>query len=87
MLYNHFMLIYFYSSGIISFLLTIYDLKIKKDEEKIEMIENYRDSFPIDLEYLLYIISLLFGFITLPVTILNRIYKLFTGKDIIPKDF
>ena len=81
------MLVYFYASGIISFLLTVYDLKIKKDEEKLELIENYRDSFPVDLEYLLYIFSLLLGFISLPLTILNKIYKLFTGKDLIPKDF
>ncbi len=87
MLYNEIMLVYFYVSGILSFLLEIYDLKIKKDKEKLELIESYRDNLPIDLEYLLYIFSMLLGFIVFPVSILNRIYKLITGKDFISKDF
>ena len=80
------MLIYFCVAGLISMFEVIWNLKIIKNKEKIEAIERYKDTLPFDLVTILYIFSMLFGFIIIPVSIAKKVYKLVTGKDLFSND-
>ena len=69
-------MIYFLVSGLICFLKILYSLEIKKDEEIIKKINSTLDLEDYDQRTLLYSTALLFGWLIIPLWVLNKVLKI-----------
>ena len=79
------MLVYIYITGIFTFLHTFYTMNYKK--EKVEKVKEKYDS-KYDFGFceiphnLVYIVALFFGWIIVPLSIVDKLYTLVTGKEL-----
>ena len=69
-------MIYFFISGLICFLKIFYSLEIKKDKEIIKKINSALDLEDYDQKTLLYSTAFLFGWLIIPLWLVNKVFKI-----------
>lgn len=81
------MFLYICISGLTTFILSYF--KIRTFDEKTQnLVEEIKLAIPSSIDPILfiYVMSLLLGFIILPVSIISKVYKAITDEDLFPKD-